>query len=88
MFYVALQPPIWNIGAMTPLMLATHRNDMALVQLLIDKKVGYKTRFCGSLVKTFSFFTHRLTNRKSIISERKLLIMQRSFFFFFCFHFC
>jgi ankyrin repeat protein len=33
-----LKPPIWNIGAMTPLMLATHRNDLALVQLLVDKK--------------------------------------------------
>ncbi len=31
-------PPIWNIGAMTALMLATHRGDLPLVQLLLEKK--------------------------------------------------
>jgi hypothetical protein len=31
-------PPIWNVGAMTALMLAAHRNDLALVQLLLEKK--------------------------------------------------
>lgn len=30
-------PPIWHIGCMTPLMLAVHRNDAALVKLLLDK---------------------------------------------------
>merc|ERR1711991_537825 len=33
-------PPIWNIGSMTALMLAAHRGDQAVVQLLLDKKVS------------------------------------------------
>ncbi len=33
-------PPIWNIGAMSALMLAAHRGDLALVQLLLDKKAS------------------------------------------------
>jgi hypothetical protein len=31
-------PPIWNIGCMTALMMAAHRGDVAIVQLLLDKK--------------------------------------------------
>ncbi len=30
--------PIWNIGSMTPLMMAAHRGDVAIVTLLLDKK--------------------------------------------------
>ena len=30
-------PPIWNIGCMTALMLACHRGDMPIIQLLLDK---------------------------------------------------
>ena len=33
-------PPIWNIGAMTALMLAAHRQDLPICQMLVDKKAN------------------------------------------------
>merc|ERR1711916_309917 len=33
-------PPIYHIGSMTALMLAAHRGDQAVVQLLLDKKAS------------------------------------------------